>query len=433
MKRTILSLFAALAFAATARSQNPDKPRPDGPSLDRLKHEVEELRRAGKNEEAERLQQKAREAMERRKDSEARERKEPEARDRKPEGAQEPRREKPKGEPKPEPKGEQKSAAPQARKEGKFGEGQMADRLKGRIEQLRRDGKGEQAENFAKNARAMWEKRRGGQAGADHGKPSGDKPPQKSGDRAMHLAEAAKHLTAAGIHVSPEMLEKFGQKTSGKPEQHPWFSHRSQSAAGSPGGFGGRTHFPSKDGAAPGAGSRFDAMRKNFGGASGRPPFPPAPGAGLPGQHPFPPKTGPAPEGPQGSRADAMHRGPGGMPERVSPPQPIRAPGAGASDSVQNEIRALAKQVQELRAMIQQQPRAGAPAPMPQAGGGGFQRPQFHAPQAGPADPGANREHRDAPQRASGDNHPRGEGRPPNPPGNPAIPGGRPHGGAPQP
>ena len=445
MKRTLIPLFAALAFAGTARSQNPDKPRPDGASLERLKHEVEELRRAGKNEEAERLQHKAHEAMERRKDGEAQERKAG--------GEQEVRREKQKSEPKPEGKPELKAehrkmppnpgparldAPSQARKDGASPGGQMADRLKGRIEQLRREGKGEQAEQFAKRAREMWEKRRGESASGGRGESHGDKHAPKSDERAAHLAEAAKHLNAAGIHVSPEMLGKFGQKSSGKSEQHPWFSHRSQRSEGSPGGFGERPHSPSNDGAAPGAGSRFDAMRKHFGSASGRPPFPPAPGAGSPGQHPFPPKGAPSPEGPQGPRVNAMHRSPGGMPgHQPVPPQANRAPGAGPSDSVQNEVRALAKQVQELRAMIQQQ-RGAAPnaAPMPQGGGGGFHRPDFRAPQAAPGGLGANREHSGFPQRPSGesrgDNHPRSEGRPSNPPGNPAIPGDRPRGDAPQ-
>ena len=221
MKRTLVPLFAALVFAGTARSQNPDQPRPDGPSLERLKHEVEELKRAGKNEEAERLEHKAREFMERRKDGEARERK--------PEGAQEVRREKPKSEPKPEgkpePKAEHRKMPPnpgparpdapaQARKDGGF----PADRLKARVEALRREGKGEQAEQFAKHAREMWEKRRSefrGGRGESHAGTHGDRPAQNSGDRAMHLAEAAKHLNAAGIHVSPGI-------------------------AGSPGGFEGR-------------------------------------------------------------------------------------------------------------------------------------------------------------------------------------------------
>ncbi|MCX6981340.1 MAG: hypothetical protein NTV08_11395 [Verrucomicrobia bacterium] len=384
MKRTLIPLFAALIFAGTARSQNPDQPGPDGPALERLKHEVEELRRAGKNEEAE-------------------------ARERKPDGAQEVHREKSKSEPnpegKPEPKEESRKSPPnpgparpdapaQVRKDGPFAGGPIAERLKGRIEALRREGKGEQAEQFAKRAREMWEKRRGGLAGGDRGKSYGDKPAPRSDERAAHLAEAAKHLNAAGIHVSPEMLEKFGQKSSGKPERRPLFSHRLERPAGSPGGFGERRHFPSKDGAAPGTGSRIDAM----------------------------------------------HRGPDGMPgHHPAPPQANRALGAGpSSDAVQNEIRALAKQVQELRAMIQEQ-RGGAPdaAPMPQGGGGAFQRPHFRAPQAAPGGPGANRKHSGFPQRnpgeSRGDNHPRSEGRPSNPPGNPAIPGDRPRGDAPQP
>lgn len=384
MKRTLIPLFAALIFAGTARSQNPDQPRPDGAEIDRLKHEVEELRRAGKTEEAE-------------------------ARKRKPDGAQEVHREKSKSEPnpegKPEPKAEFRKSPPnpgparpdapaQARKDGPFAGGPIAERLKGRIEALRREGKGEQAEQFAKRAREMWEKRRSGLAGGVRGKSHGEKPAPKSDERAAHLAEAAKHLNAAGIHVSPEMLEKFGQKFSGKPEHRPWFSHRSERPAGSPGGFGERRHFPSNDGAAPGAGSRFDAM----------------------------------------------HRGPDGMPgHHPVPHQANRAPGAEpSSDAVQNEIRALAKQVQELRAMIQQQ-RGGAPdaAPMPQGVGRAFHRPHFRAPQAAPGGPGANREHSGFPQRnpgeSRGDNHPRSEGRPSNPPGNPAIPGDRPRGDAPQP
>ena len=350
MNCTLIPLFAAPIFAGTARSQNPDQPRPDGAEIDRLKHEVEELRRAGKTEEAE-------------------------ARKRKPDGAQEVHREKSKSEPnpegKPEPKAEFRKSPPnprparpdapvQARRDGPFAGGPIAERLKGRIEALRREGKGEQAEQFAKRAREMWEKRRGGLAGGDRGKSHGEKPAPKSDERAAHLAEAAKHLNAAGIHVSPEMLEKFGQKSSGKPERRPLFSHRLERPAGSPG------HHP-------------------------------------------------------------------------APPQANRAPGAGpSSDAVQNEIHALAKQVQELRAMIQEQ-RGGAPdaAPMPQGGGGAFQRPHFRAPQAAPGGPGANREHSGFPQRNPGenrgDNHPRSEGRPSNPPGNPAIPGDRPRGDAPQP
>ena len=252
----------------------------------------------------------------------------------------------------------------------------------------------------------------------------------------MHLAEAAKHLRAAGIPVSPEMLEKFSQRSSGKPGEHPWFSHRGQSDGGSPGGFGERPHFPSKDGAAPAGAPRFDAMQKHFGSRFGRPGFPPAPGMGAPGQPPVPHMPGTAPEGP---RVNAMHRGFGGMQgmhERQAPsPGANPGPGAGpAPDAVQNEIRALAKQVQELRAMIQQRGGAQNPAPMPR--GGGFQSPdsrEHHAAPGAPGAPGANPERRDFPQRAPGEHHPRTEGGHPNPPGNPAIPGERPRGDAPQP
>jgi hypothetical protein len=465
MKRTLIPLFAALAFAGTASSQNPDQPRPDGPSPERLKHEIEELRRAGKNEEAEHLEHKAREMMQRHKDAEARERKEQEARERKAGGEPEVRREKPKGDQKPEQKPEGKSAPKpegkpelkaehrkmppnpgspekvgpwQARKEGPFAGGPMAEKFKARIEALRREGKGEQAEQFAKRAREMWAQRggdfRGGRGGAGGGSHA-EKPDQQPGERAMHLAEAAKHLKAAGIPVSPEMLERFVQRAPGNSRQHPWFPHRSQRWVGSPGGFGERPHFPSKDGAvpgAPGAGSRFDAMRRHFGGGAGRHGFPPAPGAGSPGQHPFPPMGAPAPEESHG-RVDAMQRGPGGMPEHHGfAPHMNRAPGSAPTpDAVQNEIRALAQQVRELRAMIQQQHGAPNPAPMPRMPQGG-QRPQFDAPpmpQAAPGGPGAMHGRPDFPAHPGtenrGEHHPHGEGRPSNPPvpaGNPANP-----------
>ena len=418
--RILLPLFAALVFSGTARSQNPEQPRPDGPAPDRasperLKHKVEDLKREGKPEEAERLEHKAKELMERHREGAPRENKaggNPEARREAPkaERREEPRREEVRREVPPNPAPARHEAPGQARKEGAFQGGPIADRIKGRMEQLRRDGKGEQAENFAKHAREMWEQRRGNAQGKGGAESHGDKPAVSPGERAGHLAEAAKHLRAAGINVPPEMLEKLGQRAGAQGGNHPWFSHRSPQ---SPGDHAARPQFPPKDGAAPNAGSHFDAMRKHFAGRSERPASPPvpnpAPGAGSPGQHPFPPMTGPAPGG---SRVDAMHSRSGVMPQRPSFSHPANpAPGAGApSDSVQNQIRALAQQVQELRSMLQQQ-RGGMPNPGPQ--GGALHR----------QNPG---EHHDNPGR------PHAEGRPQNPPGHPVIPGDRPRGDAPQ-
>ncbi len=357
--RILLPLFAALVFSGTARSQNPDQSRPDSPAPDRpsperLKHKVEDLKREGKREDAERLEHKANELMERQREGERRENKaggNPEARREAPkaERREEPRREEVRRETPPNPAPARHEAPGQARKEGAFQGGPIADRIKGRMEQLRRDGKGEQAENFAKHAREMWEKHRGNPQGKGGAESHGDKPAVSTGERAGHLAEAAKHLRAAGINVPPEMLEKLGQRAGAQAGNHPWFSHRSPQ---SPGDHAARPQFPPKDGPAPG-----------------------------------------------GSRVDAMHSRSGGMPQRPAFSHPANpAPGAGTpSDSVQNQIRALAQQVQELRAMLQQQ-HGGMPNPGPQGGG-----------------------------------RPHAEGRPQNPPGNPAIPGDRPRGDAPQP
>ncbi len=369
--RILLPLFAALVFSGTARSQNSEQPRPDGPAPDRpsperLKHKVEDLKREGKQEEAERLEHKAKELMERHREDAPRENKaggNPEARREAPkaERREEPRREEVRRETPPNPAPARHEAPGEARKEGAFQGGPIADRIKGRMEQMRRDGKGEQAENFAKHAREMWEKRRGNSEGKGGSRAHGDKPAVSPGDRAGHLAEAAKHLRAAGINVPPEMLEKLGQRAGAQAGNHPWFSHRSPQ---SPGDHAARPQFPPKDGAAPGA----------------------------------------------SSRVDAMHSRPGVMPQRPAFLRPANlAPGAGApSDSVQNQIRALSQQVQELRSMLQQQ-RGGMPNPGPQ--GGAVHRPN----------PG---EHHDNPGR------PHAEGRPP---GHPPIPGDdRPRGDAPQ-
>jgi len=236
--------------------------------------------------------------------------------------------------------------------------GPMAERLQHRLEELRRDGKNEEADRLQRHAREMWEHHRGNPQGGrrEESHRGMSMPPVSPGERADHLAEAAKHLRAAGIEVSPEMLERLGHRAPGKME-HRW--------PGSPGEGGGS--------------------------ASGQPPF-------LP-------RGGPAPGAGAGSPLEAMH----------------------------HEIRTLARQVQELRGMIQHQ-RGGEPNRGSQDRN--FQRPndaehrgdrargEQHRDQ--PAAPEAAREHRDGQPRHQGDDRPRGEGNPP-------PHGDRPHGDAPVP
>ena len=239
--------------------------------------------------------------------------------------------------------------------------GPFAERLKHRIEELLREGKKEEAERLKNHAREMWEHQRGNPQGEHREDAHRGMPPGSPGEREAHLAEAAKHLHAAGINVSPEMLEKLGQRFAGKQ------GHRQP---GSPGERGGS--------------------------AAGRPPFPP--------------------------RGDA-------------------APAAGAPlEAMHNEIRTLARQVQELRAMVQRE-HGGEPSrgerdrgvQRPNEGEHRGDKPQGEHRPDHPAAPEAARERHDGPARPLGDDRPRGEGRPLNPPGNPPPHGDRPHGDAPVP
>ncbi|MEO6741379.1 MAG: hypothetical protein ABIP20_14110 [Chthoniobacteraceae bacterium] len=240
--------------------------------------------------------------------------------------------------------------------------GPMAERLKHRIEELRREGKNEEAERLERHAREMFAKRGGNPQGGHHeGSPGGN-----PGERAAHLAEAAKHLNAAGIHVSPEILEKLGHRFDGKKHERRDFSH------GSP-----RSH---------------GSAEEHSSGMPGRPGLSPQGNAG-PGA---------------GSPMEAMH----------------------------HEIRMLAKQVQELRGMVQQQ-RGGQPNRGPhepaKAGEDHGARPQDEARRdrpAAPTAPGGAREHRDGVPQPQGEHHPRGDARPLNPPGNPVPPQDRPRGDA---
>lgn len=255
---------------------------------------------------------------------------------------------------------------------GPLAGGPMAEHLKQRLEELRRAGKHEEAGRLERHAKEMWEHQGGNPQGERRGNPPGERreeshrgtSPANPGERAAHLAEAAKHLRAAGINVSPEVLEKLGHRSDGKTGNRPSGSPGDHPSSGQ-----GRLALPSKGGPAPGAGSPIDALH--------------------------------------------------------------------------GEIRALARQVQELRGMVQQR-RGGDPS-------GGNQGRGVHSPNDGEqhgdkargeqhgnrsAAPGASREHRDGPVRPQGDkgdNRPRGEARPSNPPRNPPAPANRPQGDAPDP
>ena len=258
--------------------------------------------------------------------------------------------------------------------------GPMAERLKHKLEELRREGKNEEAERLERHAREMFEKRGGNPQGGHREGSQGGSPGGNPGERAAHLAEAAKHLNAAGIHVSPEMLEKLGHHFDGNRHERPNFSHGSPGSPGEhPGGGPGRPGFPPQGNAGPGAGSPMEAMH--------------------------------------------------------------------------NEIRTLARQVQELRGMIQRQheptragehrgdqgnvPRSRGDAPQGEHREQGFRQPnagEQHGDRPGALGaPGGGREHRDGAPQPQGEHHPRGDARPVNPPGNPVPPQNRPRGDAPVP
>ena len=150
----------------------------------------------------------------------------------------------------------------QPRPDGSPPGGPMAERLKGRLEELRRDGKREEAGQLERHAREMWQKQRGNPQGEHRDGSPGGTPPGKDGERAGHLAEAAKHLNAAGIRVSPEMLERLGHKFGGRHESRPPL------AGGSPGdrssGGPSRPPFSPREGAGPGAGSPIEAIHKEI-------------------------------------------------------------------------------------------------------------------------------------------------------------------------
>ena len=251
----------------------------------------------------------------------------------------------------------------QPRPDGPPPGGPMAERLKHKIEELRREGKNEEAERLERHAREMFAQHRGNPQGEHREGASGGSPGANQGERAAHLSEAAKHLNAAGIHVSPEMLEKLGRHFEGKKHERPHFSPGAQ-------------------------------------GSSGQHP------GGMPGHQGVSPQGGPGPGA--GSPMEAMH----------------------------NEIRTLARQVQELRAMIQQQhggmPNRGQHEPA-KAGEQQHRVERNQAEQHGdrPGSPGAsggNREHHEGAPQPQGDHRPRGEARPVNPPvnGNATRPGGFP-------
>lgn len=259
----------------------------------------------------------------------------------------------------------------QPRPDGPPPGGPMAERLKHKLEELRREGKNEEAERLERHAREMFAQHRGNPQGEHREGSHGGSPGANPGERAAHLAEAAKHLNAAGIHVSPEMLERLGRHFEGKKHERPHFSPGAQRSPGEhPGGM------PGHPGGSPQGG--------------------PGPGAGSP--------------------MEAMH----------------------------NEIRTLARQVQELRTLIQQQhggmPNRGQHEPakagehrgdMQQHRGDAVQGEHheqgFHRPNAGeqhgdrpaaPGAPGGGREHREGGPQPQGEHHPRGDARPVNPPGN---------------
>ena len=60
----LLPLFAALVFATASPAQDSDKPRPEAQEkMEKAKHRIEELRNAGQNDEAAKLEQRLREEM----------------------------------------------------------------------------------------------------------------------------------------------------------------------------------------------------------------------------------------------------------------------------------------------------------------------------------------------------------------------------------
>jgi hypothetical protein len=201
------------------------------------------------------------------------------------------------------------------------------ERLRHRLEELRREGKNEEAERLERHAREFFEKHRANPPGERREESRRGNPPVSPGEREGHLAEAARHLHAAGINVSPEMLERLANRARGKFAAHPPVA----------------------------PGSRSEHADR----APVRPPFPPrgevAPGAGSP--------------------IDALH----------------------------NEVRALAKQVQELRNIVQRE-HGGA-------------RPEQRADRPHPPlPPGAERERRGPDLRPPGEDRPRSDAPFPPPP-----------------
>jgi len=217
----------------------------------------------------------------------------------------------------------------QPRPDGSLPGGPMAERLKHRLEELHRDGKHEEAKRLEGKASEMWERRRGNAPGGHRAGPPAGMPPVNPGERAEHLAEAAKHLRAAGIPVSPEQLERMAGKAGERMTPRP----------------------PFKPGGGPGAGS-----------------------GSSPWHRPFQPMSKPAPGG--GSPMEAMH----------------------------DEIRALAKQVQELRAIVQGQRGGPQPSARPEdrsRGGDRRSEPRKHSEHRGDKPHGdgahADKPHEDKP------------------------------------
>lgn len=225
-----------------------------------------------------------------------------------------------------------------------------------------------------RQAREMLERHRANsQEGRSEGRHPGPTPGNPS-ERASHLAEAAKHLRAAGIDVSPEQLERLGHK------------------------------FPSRMGDRP---------------------------QGFPGGHEgnFPRRGTPAATG---------NVAPGGAP---------------AMDEMRNEIRNLARQMQELRGIVQQ--RDGGQKSSARSGearrdgersrgeqdrgvsgrdswkhrshNGSREEHRNHSAAAG-----AKGEHHDGPAKSQDRDRPRGEARPPQPRGDRPAPADRPRGDAPR-
>ncbi len=190
--RNLITIIAALAYTGAAYSQTPDQPRPDGPRpdaamADRIKSRIEQLRKDGKNEEADRMEKRVKEYKD--KMSAAHHDGQTKAPDKAP---------------------DQKREA--ARKEMMS----LAERMKKHlVEELRKDGKNEEADRVDAMAKKFAEKMAEHRSG-QHGQ-AGEKGQH---DSSHHGAKEGQASAEHGHRMHPPMVGAANANTPHSPWQH---------------------------------------------------------------------------------------------------------------------------------------------------------------------------------------------------------------------